>query len=421
MEEDRPLNPLVFHKDLCAIRLWFRPVAQLNPMVWPAWHDKCFGKYIITYADAASWDATGSTLGECVMKKLQKLTLAALFVAGLAGAATAEETKIGFIYVGPAADFGYNTSMDLGRRYVESKVPGTTTTAFEGVPETAEVARVMERLINSGNKIIFATSYGYLDEAIKLGEKYPDVIFLHAGGAKISKNVGTYWADSDDGMYLAGMTAGSVSKTGKLGFVGAFQIPQLIRSINAFTLGAQSVNPKATTTVVWTGAWWEPQKETEAVNAFADQGIDVVAEQVDSPITIAQTAEKRGIYVIGKDVDIHDRAPKAWLTGVSWNWGPMMEKLVLEAKAGTWKPSLVRGNLASGAAVFDPFGAAVPADVQAKVVAAKADIVAGKRFVWTGPIAKQDGTTAGAEGEKFALPAIESMDYFVKGVTGSTK
>jgi basic membrane protein A and related proteins len=358
---------------------------------------------------------------ESVMKLLQKLALAALLAAGLANAATAEETKIGFIYVGPAADFGYNTSMDLGRKYVESKIPGTTTTAFEGVPETAEVARVMERLINSGNKIIFATSYGYLDEAIKLGEKYPDVTFLHAGGAKISKNVGTYWADSDDGMYLAGMTAGSVSKTGKLGFVAAFQIPQLIRSINAFTLGAQSVNPKATTTVVWTGAWWEPQKETEAVNAFADQGIDVVAEQVDSPITIAQTAEKRGIYVIGKDVDIHDRAPKAWLTGVSWNWGPMMEKLVLEAKTGTWKPSLVRGNLASGAAVFDPFGAAVPADVQAKVLAAKAEIIAGKKFVWTGPIAKQDGSMIGAEGEKFALPAIESMDYFVKGVTGSTK
>lgn len=355
------------------------------------------------------------------MKTVRNLALAALLAAGLNGAASAQETKIGFIYVGPAADFGYNTSMDLGRKYVESKVPGVKTTAFEDVPETAEVARVMERLINSGNKIIFATSYGYLDEAIKLGEKYPDVTFLHAGGAKISKNVGTYWADSDDGMYLAGITAGSVSKSGKLGFIAAFQIPQLIRSINAFTLGAQSVNPKATTTVVWTGAWWEPQKETEAVNAFADQGIDVIAEQVDSPITIAQTAEKRGVYMIGKDVDIHDRAPKAWLTGVSWNWGPMMEKLVLEVKAGTWKPSLVRGNLASGAAVFDPFGAAVPAEVRTKVLATKADIIAGKKVVWIGPLIKQDGSPAAAEGDKLALPAIESMDYFVKGVIGSPK
>jgi basic membrane protein A len=355
------------------------------------------------------------------MTTVRKLAFAALLAAGLASPAAAAETKVGFIYVGPAADFGYNTSMDLGRKYVESKVPGVTTTAFEGIPETAEVARVMERLINSGNKIIFATSYGYLDEAIKLGEKYPDVTFLHAGGAKTSKNVGTYWADSDDGMYLAGITAGSVSKTGKLGFVGAFQIPQLIRSINAFTLGAQSVNPKATTTVVWTGAWWEPQKETEAVNAFADQGIDVVAEQVDSPITIAQTAEKRGIFMIGKDVDIHDRAPKAWLTGVSWNWGPMMEKLVLEAQDGSWKPSMVRGNLASGTAVFDPFGASVPADVQAKVLAVKEEIIAGKKVVWSGPIIKQDGSAAAGAEDKLTLPAIESMDYFVKGVTGSTK
>ena len=230
--------------------------------------------------------------------------LASGLVAALTGASAAAE-KIGFIYVGPAADYGYNMSMDLGRQYVEKEL-GVETTAFEAIPETAEVERVMERLINSGHEIIFATSYGYLDHAIKLGEKYPEVAFLHAGGLKTSANVGTYWADSDAGMYLAGVVAGSVSKTGKLGFVGAFQIPQLLRSINAFTLGAQSVNPAATTTVVWTGGWWEPQKEAEAVNAFADQGIDVIAEQVDSPITIAETALKRGVWVIGKDVDISD-------------------------------------------------------------------------------------------------------------------
>ena len=355
------------------------------------------------------------------MSILRTLGLAAILATGLAGSAGAQDTKIGFIYVGPAADYGYNMSMDLGRIYVEKNVKGVTTAAFEGIPETAEVARVMERLIASGHKIIFATSYGYLDEAIKLGEKYPAVTFLHAGGAKLSKNVGTYWADSDDGMYLAGMVAGSVSKTGKLGFVGAFQIPQLFRSINAFTLGAQAVNPKAITTVVWTGGWWEPQKEAEAVNAFADQGIDVIAEQVDSPITIAQTAEKRGVYIIGKDVDVKDRAPKAWLTGVSWNWGPMMKTLVDEARAGTWKPSHVRGNLASGAAVFDPFGAAVPADVQARVMAVKDDIIAGKKVVWSGPVAKQDGSVAIAADEKLSLQAIESMNYLVKGVIGSAK
>ena len=203
--------------------------------------------------------------------------LAALALFGAAALATPAhaEDKVGFIYVGPAADFGYNTSMDLGRQYVEKNMPGVTTTAFELIPETAEVERVMERLIASGHKIIFATSYGYLDYAIKVGEKHPDVTILHAGGLKTSKNVGTYWADSDAGMYLAGVTAAHVSKSGKLGFQGGFQIPQLMRSVNAFTLGAQSVNPNITTTVVWNGGWWEPQKETEATNAFADLGIDV--------------------------------------------------------------------------------------------------------------------------------------------------
>ncbi len=354
-----------------------------------------------------------------MLKHLMGAVLAAGVLAGTAAMAVAAD-KIGFIYVGPAADYGYNTSMDIGRKYVEKTMPGVTTTAFEAIPETAEVERVMERLINSGHKIIFATSYGYLDHAIKVGEKYPDVSFLHAGGLKTSKNVGTYWADSDSGMYVAGMVAGSVSKSGKLGFVGAFQIPQLFRSINAFTLGAQSVNPDATTTVVWTGGWWEPQKEAEAVNAFADQGIDVIAEQVDSPITVAETALKRGVKVIGKDVDISDRAGAAWLTGVSWNWGPMMVDLVKQIDAGTWTPSHVRGDLATGNVVLDPFGPSVPEDVQKKALALKDKIVAGEKKVFVGPLVKQDGTTAVPAGEAMPMEKIETMDFLVKGVNGTT-
>ena len=352
------------------------------------------------------------------MRKAVVFLLLTLFL--VPGPAAAAD-KIGFIYVGPAADYGYNMSMDLGRIYVEKNVKDVTTSTFEQVPESAEVERVMERLINSGHNIIFATSYGYLDHAIRVGQRYPKVTFLHAGGLKTSANVGTYWADSDDGMYLAGMVAGSVSKSGKLGFVGAFQIPQLFRSINAFTMGAQAVNPKATTTVVWTGGWWEPQKEAEAANAFADQGIDVIAEQVDSPITLAQVAEKRNIWIVGKDVNVMDRAPKSWLTGVSWNWGPMMAKLVEEVRAGKWKPSHVRGNLATGNAVLDPFGPAVPEAVRTKVLATKADILAGKKVVWQGPITKQDGSSAAGAGQKMSLEQIETMNYLVKGVVGSTK
>lgn len=355
--------------------------------------------------------------------RLPNLIAQLLCAIALAGGATVAQaqTKIGFIYVGPAADFGYNMSMDMGRKFVEKSLKGVATASFEQVPESAEVERVMERLISSGHTIIFATSYGYLDHAIRIGERNPKVTLLHAGGMKTSANVGTYWADSDDGMYLSGIVAGSVSKTGKLGFVGAFQIPQLLRSINAFTRGAQSVNPKATTTVVWTGGWWEPQKETEAVNAFADQGIDVIAEQVDSPITIAQTAEKRKVFIIGKDVNVMDRAPNAWLTGVSWNWGPMMAKMVEEIRAGKWKPGHVRGNLASGHAVLDPFGKSVPEAVRKKVLATKDDILKGKKIVWQGPITRQDGTVAVAAGSKMTLEQIETMNYLVKGVIGSAK
>jgi len=351
---------------------------------------------------------------------LSVLASAVLALASLAASAQAKN-KIGFIYVGPAADYGYNMSMDLGRKHLEKSFKGVETAAFEAIPETAEVERVMERLISSGHNIIFATSYGYLDHAIRVGQRYPKVKFLHAGGIKTSANVGTYWADSDDGMYLAGMAAGAMTKSNKLGFVGAFQIPQLFRSINAFTMGAQAVNPKVTTTVVWTGGWWEPQKETEAVNAFADQGIDVIAEQVDSPITIAQTAEKRKVFIIGKDVNVMDRAPNVWITGVSWNWGPMMEAMVKDINAGTWKPSHVRGNLKSGHAVLDPFGKNVPAAVQKRVLAMKDDILKGKKVVWTGPIARQDGSTAVPAGKNMTLEEIESMNYLVKGVIGSAK
>jgi basic membrane protein A and related proteins len=355
---------------------------------------------------------------------MQKIVLfsALAVIGGLNFAAPAlAEDKIGFIYVGPAADAGYNTSMDNGRKYVEEHLPGVTTTSFELIPETAEVERVMERLIASGHKIIFATSYGYLDYAIKVGEKHPDVIILHAGGLKTSKNVGTYWANSDAGMYLAGVAAAHVTKSAKLGFQGGFQIPQLMRSVNAFTLGAQSVNPNITTTVVWNGGWWEPQKETEATNAFADAGIDVIAEQVDSPITIAQAAEKRGIYMIGKDVDIHDRAPKAWLTGISWDWGPMMVEEIKQIKAGTWKPSNVRGDLSTGNVVLDPFGPAVPASAQADILKLKGDINAGNKSIWEGPIAKQDGTVVVPAGQKLSMEQVETMNYLVKGVTGATK
>jgi basic membrane lipoprotein Med (substrate-binding protein (PBP1-ABC) superfamily) len=351
--------------------------------------------------------------------RLARLLAATAFAVAptLASAAS----TLGYIYVGPEKDYGYNTSMDLGRQFVEKSIAGTKTLHVENIPETAEVEKVMERMIRSGANIVFATSYGYLDYAIALGKKYPKVAFLHAGGLKLGDNVGTYWANSDDAMYLAGMTAGAVSKSGKLGFIAAFPIPQVVRSINAFTLGAQATNPKATTTVIWTGGWLQPAKEAEATNALVDAGIDVIGEQVDSPMTIAQTAEKRGIHMVGKDVDVSKLAPKAVLTGASWNWGPTMVKLVREIEAGTWKPSHVRGDLKDGTVVLDPFGPVVPEPVRKTVLARKADILDGRFVVWSGPLAGQDGKELLPAGTPMPMEPLESMQFFVKGVIGSVK
>jgi basic membrane protein A len=346
-------------------------------------------------------------------------TLATLSL--VVSASYAQATTLGYIYVGPEKDYGYNTSMDRGRAYVEKNLPGTKTLHVENISETAEVEKVMERMIRSGATIIFATSYGYLDYALGLGKKYPKVAFLHAGGLKLGDNVGTYWANSDDAMYLAGMTAGATSKSGKLGFIGAFPIPQVIRSINSFTLGAQAMNPNATTTVVWTGGWLLPAKEAEATKSLVDAGIDVIGEQVDSPMSIAQTAEKRGIHVVGKDVDVSGLAPKAVLTGASWNWGPTMLKLVKEIQAGTWKPSHVRGDLKDGTVVLDKFGPAVPEAVRKTILAKKDDIVGSKFVVWSGPLLAQDGKELLPAGKPMAMEQLESMNFFVKGVVGTIK
>lgn len=352
--------------------------------------------------------------------KLFRLLTAAL-LGTLITIAGARAQTIGYIYVGPEKDYGYNTSHDLGRQYVEEKIPGVKTMHVENIPETAEVEKVMERMIRSGASIIFATSYGYLDYAIALGKKYPKVAFLHAGGLKLGDNVGTYWANSDDAMYLAGMAAGAVTKTGKLGFIAAFPIPQVIRSINSFTLGAQAVNPKVTTTVVWTGGWLLPAKEAESANSLIDAGIDVIGEQVDSPITIAQTAEKRGIHVVGKDVDVSKFAPTAVLTGASWNWGPTMVEQIRQIKAGTWKPSHVRGDLKDGTVVLDPFGPAVTGPVRTKILAKKDDILKGRFVVWSGPMTGQDGKAILPAGKPMDMETLESMNFFVQGVIGTIK
>src|ERR1700733_9011763 len=229
--------------------------------------------------------------------------------------------QVGFITVGPVSDWGYNYAHNQGRLYMEARLSKDVTTSIvENVPESAEVERVMEKMIADGTKLIFPTSYGYLDPALRVAARPPDVIFAHCGGFKNSANLMTYFSYIHEPMYLAGMVAGHMTKTNKMGFVAAHPIPQVLRNINAFTLGARSVNPKATVQVIFTGDWSMPVKEAEAASSLIDQGVDVLTCHVDSPKVILETAERRGIYCCGYHANGANLAPKGYLTGAEWNW-----------------------------------------------------------------------------------------------------
>jgi basic membrane protein A len=334
-------------------------------------------------------------------------------------AQAATEDRVGFIYVGPRTDYGYNYAMDQGRLALEKDL-GVKTVFFENIPENAEVERVMERMIADGIKIIFPTSYGYLDPALNVAAKHPDVKFFHGGGFKLAPNLGTFFADIDEVEYLSGMAAGAATKTGKMGFIAAHPIPQTLRNINAFTLGAQSVNPKATMNVVWTGSWSDPTKEAEAANTLADQGIDVLTMHVDGPITIAQTAEKRGIMVCGYHADASQFAPKGWVTGASWNWAPLMERIVKSVKDSTWTSGHLRGKLSDGYVKLASFGPSVPESVKPKIDSVKKSYETGSKL-WSGPIVDQAGKTVLAAGDTLTMEKVESMSFLVKGVVGSIK
>jgi len=328
------------------------------------------------------------------------------------------ETRVGFVYVGPKSDYGYNYAQDQGRLYLEENLDDVETVYFENIPENADVQRVMERMIRSGVDIVFPTSYGYLDHALKVAEKYPDVHFAHSGGLKTSDNLMTYFAEIDQAMYLAGITAGMTTETNQLGFIAAHPIPQVLRNINAFTRGARSVNPEVTTSVIWTSGWSDPSKESEAAEALIDDGADVLTGHVDSPINYVQVAEERGVYSVGYHADASKFAPEGWLVGAVWNWGPMMVDIVESIEDGTWEPEHLRGDLLTEATMLSDFGSAVSDETIAEVEDRRKLIMDEEFQVWAGPIIAQDGTVLVEEGDTMTLEETEKMDFLVEGVEG---
>lgn len=342
-----------------------------------------------------------------------------------------EEVVVGFIYVGPKDDFGYNQAHAEGAQAMAA-VPGIKIIEEASVPETSAVLETMRSMIEiDGAKVLFPTSFGYFDPYIlELAEEFPDVQFFHAGGLYQEdvhpSNVGSYFGYIDEAQYIAGVVAGHMSKSGKLGFVAAKPIPQVLRNINSFTLGAKSINPDITTQLIFTGDWALPVKEAEATNSMADQGVDVVTCHVDSPKVVMETAEKRGIFTSGYHADQSPLAPEGYLTGAEWDWSSIYTSLgeqFVEGKtlmAGDI-PHLLRGGLADNFCKLSPYGPAVSEEAKADAEAARAALEAGELVIYEGEVKDNAGTTVIGAGEKYEQQNIEleKMDWLIEGVNGS--
>jgi simple sugar transport system substrate-binding protein len=366
------------------------------------------------------------------------LTICLLLIASSCGSSTSSTTEtasadsekklaIGFVYIGSKDDYGYNQAHSEGAAALK-KIPGVTVYEEENVPETVDAQKTMESMINmDGVSLLFPTSFGYFDpHVLTMAKKYPDATFLHCGGlydkTKHPGNVGSYFGYIDEAVYISGVVAASTSKTKKLGYIAAKPIPQVLRNINAFALGAQSVDPTVTVTVIFTGDWFLPVKEAEAANSLADQGIDVITGHVDSPKVLIETAEKRGIYSVGYHTDQSPLAPKGFLTGAMWNWPKVYTDFVNDYRAGKSLSGLHRGGLKEGVVMLAPYGPAVSEAAKTKAEAIKAEFMSDKGFtIFKGPLMSSTGETILKAGEELKQqdPILESMNYLVKGVNGS--
>src|ERR1700674_2607761 len=344
-----------------------------------------------------------------------------LFAANPVAAQDKPVLTVGAIYVGSVNDFGYNRAMKDGLEEMKKSIPGLKLIEAENVPETAESDRIMEGMIQQGAKLIFATSFGHQQFAFNLAKTHPDVYFEHAGGWMQAANFGNFFGATQAAWYPMGVAAGKMTKSNTLGFVVGGPIGYAIGNVNAFELGARSVNPQAQTRVVVTGGWADKAKEAAATSALIDQGADVVTMHVDSPATIIQAAEGRSVYSIGfQSVEARQLGPKGWLTGLGFTWAPLMTAAAKSGIAGEFNPAMVRQGLGQGMMAVAPFGSAVPEDVRGLVTAA-ADKVAHGFNPFTGPITDNTGTVRIKEGESLGGDKMGSFDWYAEGGIGKAK
>ncbi|RYB02090.1 BMP family ABC transporter substrate-binding protein [Lichenibacterium ramalinae] len=341
---------------------------------------------------------------------------AVVALAAMAGSAARAEDKlkVGFVYVGPVGDFGYSYQHDQGRQFLQKQFGDKVETTFlENVAEN-DSQRAFEQLARSGHKLIFGTSFGFMDPELKVAKQFPGVKFEHATGYKLAPNLSTYSARFYEGRYIMGEIAAKVSKNHTVGYIASFPIPEVVSGIDAFMLGAQKVDPNFKIKIVWVNSWFDPGKEADAAKALIAQGADVIAQHTDSAAPL-QEAEKAGVHGFGQSSDMAKFAPKAILTSLEDNWGPYYVGEVKAVMDGTWKSHDTWGGLAAGMVVMGPYEN-MPADVKAMAEQTEADIKSGKVKVFAGPIAKQDGSVGVKPGEVMPDKEILGLNWYVKGV-----
>jgi len=358
---------------------------------------------------------------------LSRRSFNALAVAGLGlglalgatSASAAEKLKVGFVYVGPVGDHGWSYQHDQGRLAVEKHFGDKVETTFvESVPEGADAERVISRLAQKGHKLIFTTSFGYMNPTAKVAKRFPKIYFEHATGYKRSKNLATYLSRTYEGRYVTGYLAAKESKTGTVGYIASFPIPEVIRDINAVTLGMQSVRPDMKMKIIWVNSWFDPGKEASAAKVMIDQGADVIIQHTDSPAAM-QVAQERKIWAVGQASDMRAFGPDAHLTAVIDDWGPYYIKRVKAAMDGTWKSSDHWGGMPEGDIVMGPIHARVPAATRMGAEKIIASIKDGCFHPFTGPIKDQSGKVRIPAGKTMDDGALAGMNWYVKGVEGS--
>jgi len=330
--------------------------------------------------------------------------------------------KVAWIYPGPHNDHGWSQAHDAGRLYVQKMLGSKVQTTYkENISSNAQVPQVVAGLVRQGYKMIFATSFGMLENGVngQLWKKYPDVRFEQATGTEIQKNQSEYFGAAEDTIYLSGMAAGAATKKGSIGYIVPFGTPEVVRHLNAFTLGAQATHPGAKVKIIWTTAWYSPPKETAAASSLVSSGVDVLGQNVDSDAA-GVFAEKHGIPWVGYDSNAESSAPKQWLTASVYNWGLYYLKRVKAAMNGTWKPGFYYGSINDGFTKLAPFGPKVGAKTKQLILAKQKAIQSGKFAVFQGPIYDQQGKLMVPKGKRLkVLPDLYSMQWLVKGVIGN--